>query len=54
MVDGRPFRPDAKLVYSSPFMVRKEGEPIVTVTVGGKQAIYDFDKATITETNRQK
>jgi HEAT repeat protein len=48
-VNGKPFRPDATLVYSSPYMQRKAGESIVTVTVGGKRVVYDFDKATITE-----
>jgi HEAT repeat protein len=49
VVDGKPFSPDPVFVYSSPFMQRKEGESIVTVTVGGKRVLYDFDKATITE-----
>ena len=49
MVNGKPFGPDPVFVYSSPFMQRKEGESIVTVTVGGKRVLYDFDKATITE-----
>jgi HEAT repeat protein len=53
-VDGKPFSPDPQLVYSSPFMQRKEGDSIVTVTVGGKRVIYDFDKATITETGSSK
>ena len=53
-VDGKPWSPDPKLVYSSPFMQRKEGESIVTVTVGGKRALYDFDKATITEAGSPK
>lgn len=48
-VDGKPWSPDPAYVYSGPFMQRKEGESIVTVTVGGKKAIYDFDKATVTE-----
>lgn len=50
-VDGKPFSPDPVFVYSSPFMQRKEGESIVTVTVGGKRLLYDFDQATITETD---
>jgi hypothetical protein len=41
-------------VYSSPFMQRKEGEFIVTVTVGGKRVLYDFDKAIITESHNPK
>ena len=35
-------------------MQRKEGESIVTVTVGRKRVLYDFDKATITESNNPK
>jgi hypothetical protein len=49
-VDGKSFSPDPVFVYSSPFMQRKEGESIVTVTVGGKRVLYDFDKSKITET----
>ena len=36
------------------FMQRKDGESIVTVTVGGKRVLYDFDKAAITEANSPK
>jgi hypothetical protein len=53
-VDGKPFSPDPVFVYSSPFMQRKEGESIVTVTVGGKRVLYDFDKAFITEASGPK
>lgn len=53
-VDGQPFRPDPVFVYSSPFMQRKEGESIVTVTVGGKRVLYDFDKGTITDADGSK
>ena len=53
-VDGKPFSIDPVLVYSGPYMQRKEGESVVTVTVGGNRVVYDFDKATITEANNKQ
>jgi hypothetical protein len=47
-------RESFSVVCSSPNIVRKEGECVFSVTVRGRQAIYDFEKATITKTNRQK
>ena len=48
LVDGKPLSLETNMVYSSPYLMRKEGESIVRVRVGGEQAVYDFEKAAVT------
>ena len=49
-VNGTPFQYLREMVYDSPFMQRKEGENVVTVRVGDRTAVYDFDKAHVVTT----
>lgn len=41
-VEGKPFDPKPRQVYSSPFMTLTDGENQVKVQVGSASAIYDF------------
>ena len=47
LVNGKPFDYERPMVYDSPFMKRNRSENIVTVRAGNREAVYDFDKATV-------
>lgn len=48
-VDGRTIDLNPEYAYSSPFMQRKTGSDVVTLSYGDRTWEYDFDENTVTE-----
>ena len=54
LVNGEPPNLEPALLFDSPFMKAKFGDPRVYVGAGPFRAVYDLEKWTIAETNTTK